>query len=162
MPTFNNLTRKGHAAFTLYKYLNGGDPGKLKFDFTVRVLQKDGKLKTLTNILQNDGSVISYDFDYNNSIIAQDGKIYLIVTENDITQGNTTQIKKDPSYIYIRIDDPGTDNQKIKYYYVKVPEGGLNDANTNINIKRLYDDGYQDKYTYVSAIAKGTDLLLLF
>ncbi len=156
VPTFNNVTRQGHAAFTLYKYLNGGDPGNLKFSFTVRVLQKDGKLKTLTNNLQNDGSVISYDFDYNNSIIAQDGKIYLIVTENDITQGNTTQIKKDPSYIYIRIDDPGTDNQKIKYYYVKVPEGGLNDANTNINIKRLYDDGYQDKYTYVRAIAIGS------
>ncbi len=160
VPTFNNVTKTGHAAFTLYKYLNGGDPGKLKFDFTVRVLQNDGSLKVLTDKLQNDGSVISYDFDYNNSLIAKDGKIYLIVTENDITQGSTTQIKKDPSYIYVRIDDPGTDNQKIKYYYVKVPEGGLNDANTNINIKRLYDDGYPDKHIYVNAIAKGSDFYI--
>ncbi len=116
-PTFNNKTLQGHAGILLKKYLNNGDPGSLKFSFTVRALMSDGyTLKTLTTDLTNDGSRISYDFKFDASYV-YGGCIYLVITENDVTDRSSGMtIEKDKDYIIAQIVNPGKDNQAVYYY----------------------------------------------
>ncbi len=122
IPTFNNTTTEGTVGIALYKYVNGEDPGDLEFEFTVRVLKSTGELETLTTELTNDGKNIAYSFDYNSSDIIVDSKgnerIYVVITENDITDTTSSGITvtKDDDYIIARIDYPGTENQKIYYF----------------------------------------------
>ncbi|MCR5558202.1 MAG: Cna B-type domain-containing protein [Butyrivibrio sp.] len=146
IPTFNNTTKSGSIGISLYKYLNGGDPGDLTFNFTVRVLMKDGTLKTLTNSLTNSGANISYTFDYNKNYVVND-HIYLVITENDITDKNSgAAIKKDDGYIVVRVDNLNTDAQEVRYY--KAPS-------TEVHAQRLEDGRYPDKKGHVESIAKG-------
>ena len=100
--------------------MNGEDPGDLQFGFTVRILNSDGTLTTLTDELTNDGSNISYTFDYNENNIIYDSqkndRIYLVVTENDISTSSSSssfKLTKDSDYIIIRVDHPGADDQNI-------------------------------------------------
>lgn len=153
IPTFNNSTKHGSLGITLYKYLNNGNPGNMKFNFTVKVLKSDGTLETLTDNLTNDDTTISYSFDYDSSRIHKDrhdaDHVYLVISENDINNSSSDiTVQKDTGHIFVRVDNLGQSNQIINYYKA--------DAD-NINVKRLYDNGYPDKTTYVLAIAQGED-----
>lgn len=123
LPVFNNTSIEGSIGISLSKYLNGEDPGDLQFEFTVRILNSDGTLTTLTDELTNDGSNISYTFDYNGNNIIYDSqkndRIYLVVTENDISTSSSSssfKLTKDSDYIIIRVDHPGSDDQNIYYF----------------------------------------------
>ncbi|AOZ95821.1 Cna B-type domain-containing protein [Butyrivibrio hungatei] len=145
--TVTNTVEGTVANFHLYKYLNNEDPGDLQFSFTVRVMKKDGTLETLTKELTNVGKDISYTFDVYPDYYYTDGKIYLIINENDIKDDQC--VEKDTDYIYVRIENLGTEKEDIRYY--KAPYD-------NINVKdRLEsnDPRYTNKSIYVTAIAKG-------
>ncbi len=112
IPTFNNTTSRGSVGLILHKYLNGGDPGNNKFKFTVKVVKSNGSVETLTDSLENDGSTIQFTFDYNNNYI-YDGCIYFAISENDVADSSIT---KDEDYIIARVENPGTENQKVVYF----------------------------------------------
>ena len=122
IPVFDNATKSGELGISLYKYLNGADPGNLQFTFTVRVLNSSGALTTLTDSLTNDGKNITYSFAYKNNYITTDSagneRIYLVITENDISDATTSSITatKDNDYIIVRIDNPLTTSQNIYYF----------------------------------------------
>lgn len=144
--TVTNTVEGTVANFHLYKYLNNEDPGDLQFSFTVRVLKNDGTLETLTKELTNVGKDISYTFDVYPDYFV-DKKIYLIINENDIKDDQC--IQKDTDYIFVRIDGLGTEEENTLYF--KAPY-------ENVNIKdRLENSSYANKFTYVTAIAKGFD-----
>jgi len=119
-PTFNNTTTENSVTISLYKYLNDEDPGDITFNFTVRVLTSDKKLVTLSDDLTNDGSNISYILTNYTDDYKYSGKIYLIVTENDITDSNIT---KDSGIIIAKISNAGTDSETIKYYKINSSAG---------------------------------------
>ncbi len=125
LPTFNNTTCNGTVGIKLHKYLNDQDPGDKEFSFKVRALMSNGKLKDLTKEvpLTNVGSNISYSFEYDSSFITLDNsgnkRIYLVITENDITANNAgLTITKDKNYIIARVDlNPDGKSVKNVYYF---------------------------------------------
>ncbi|WP_207641178.1 Spy0128 family protein [Butyrivibrio sp. WCE2006] len=132
IPTFNNKTINGSVGILLRKYLNGADPGNLKFGFTIRALTSNGtNFKVLNNNVYNDGSRISYAFKFDSdSKIIYNDSIYLVITENDIPDGGSgINIKKDSSYIIARVNNPGKDNQSVDYYKL--------DANNSDDLNRI-------------------------
>ncbi|WP_022764053.1 Spy0128 family protein [Butyrivibrio sp. XPD2006] len=161
IPTFKNTTKRGSVGISLYKYLNDGDPGNQKFSFTVRKIQSDGSMKTITSELTNDGKDINFSVDYTsadlyrylNSTGYSEGKLCLIITENDVTNASGSDVKKDKGYIFVRVDNPGTSNQKINYYKVTQEQ-----IAQDVNISRIEskESQYSDKGTYFKAIATGT------
>ncbi len=149
IPTFDNKTTKGSVGISLYKYLNGADPGELSFDFTVRALNANGAIDTLTTDLKNSGSNISFSFDYDSRYLV-DGRIYLIITENDIKNNSSgVSITKDTNYIFVRVDNPGTDVQGVRYYRAAANDG---------YVQRIEDNsGWSaNKKSYVQTITKGS------
>lgn len=124
LPVFDNKTVKGSIGIALNKYLNDTDPGDLKFTFTIRALNKDANgLVTITKPgeLTNDGSKISYSFDYDSSIVVYEGKvgnIYLAISEDDIDASKNTGIavKKDEDYIIVHIVLGENGENTVKYY----------------------------------------------
>lgn len=150
IPTFNNKTTKGSVGISLYKYLNGADPGELTFNFTLRALNTSGTLDTITTEIKNSGSNISYSFDYDSRYIV-DNRIYLIITENDITDNSSgVTLTKDTDYIFVRVDNPGTDDQEVRYYKA---------AADNVYVQRIESDSwwYSNKTGYVTTITKGSN-----
>lgn len=151
--TVTNTVEGSVANIHLYKYLNDEDPGDLQFSFTVRVMKKDGTLETLTKELTNVGKDISYTFDVYPDYYYTDGRVYLIINENDIKDDQC--VEKDTDYIYVRIENLGTEKEDIRYY--KAPYD-------NINVKdRLEsnDSRYTNKSIYVTAIAKGDNFRIM-
>ncbi len=149
LPVFNNTTSTGSVGILLHKYLNNANPGDLKFSFTVRVLKADGKLETLTNSLTNDGENITFSFDYNNTYI-WNNRIYLVITENEIANDSSSSsiaITRDTNYIVARVDDLGTEKQKVNYYRI---------AADDVYAQRLEDIKFPDKKIYIDTIAKGS------
>ncbi len=126
LPTFNNTSVQGNVGIKLYKYLNKQDPGENTFNFTVRALMKDGTLKNLTQNtpLTNIGRNISFSFDYDSKYITEDSKknkrIYLVITEDDIVQRDSSvNLTKDKSYLIARVDLDETGSKAKNVYYFR-------------------------------------------
>lgn len=159
VPTFDNTTATGEVGISLYKYLNGGDPGNQQFSFKVRVVKNDGTLETLENDLKNYGTDISYSFKYDYRYLYQyrdkSKKICLVITENDVSNASESDIKKDSGYILVRVDYPGEENQAIYYYKVTEDQikSGDNNGHAGVNTAKL--EGGGDVGTYFEALAKG-------
>ena len=150
IPTFDNKTTKGSVGISLYKYLNGADPGELTFNFTVRALNTNGALDTLTTELKNSGSNISYSFDYDSRYLV-DNRIYLIITENDIKDNSSgVSITKDTTYIFVRVDNPGTDAQEVRYYRAAANDGYVQRIENK-------DGWFPNKKSYIQTITKGSN-----
>lgn len=157
IPTFNNTTIEGHVGILLRKYLNDADPGDLKFSFKVRALTNDGTdFKTLTEYLVNNGSRISYAFDFDASIVYK-GCIYLVITENDITNDNSgVTLTKDKGYIIARVNNPGKDNQSVDYFKYSADDPNVTGIENNIGNKDLNRDGVPWLAGYVTAVTKSS------
>ncbi len=159
VPTFDNTTATGEVGISLYKYLNGGDPGNQQFSFKVRVVKNDGTLETLENDLKNYGTDISYSFKYDYRYLYQyrdkSKKICLVITENDVSNASGSDIKKDSGYILVRVDNPGEENQTVNYYKVTEDQikSGYNNGHAWVNTAKL--EGGGNVGTYFEALAKG-------
>jgi len=157
LPVFNNTTTEGTVGISLYKYLNGEDPGDLEFEFTVRVLNSSGSLTTLTDSLTNDGSNITYSFDYNSNYL-YNGYIYLVITENDLddTSSSGVTVTKDNDYILARVNNIGTDDQSVSYYKLDYENSDhkvyIDRIETYCNATNCCD--------YVTGIAKGSNYVI--
>ncbi len=111
-PVFNNSSGNGSVTLGLYKYLNGGDPGDHKFQFTVRVLKNEGSLETLTDSLENDGKSISFTTNIKSEYI-YNNNVYFVITENSVSDAN---VERDESYIIVKVDNPTGTEHGIRYY----------------------------------------------
>ena len=129
-PEFKNYTVKGEIGLQIKKYLNEKAPTNQKFNFTVRVLRKDGSLETLITNLQNNGGTLEYSFKYGDSGLDGNHKIndyvtnnsskkyvYFVISENDVSG----EISKDNSYIIAKVllNNNMKEHQEIDYYRIK-------------------------------------------
>ncbi|WP_156036041.1 Cna B-type domain-containing protein [Butyrivibrio sp. AE3004] len=132
LPTFDNKTTAGSAGIKLFKYLNNEDPGEHKYTFTVRALKKRNNgnnteyyLDTLTNNLTNVGKDISYSFNYDGNYVVIDSgnnkRLYLVITENAITNDtkDSLTVEKDENYIIARVDLNADGNSVNNVYYFR-------------------------------------------
>ncbi len=120
IPVFNNLTG-GSVGFKLYKYLDNKDPGSKTFSFTVKVLNPDsythnksgaGKLETLTDSLTNNGSEITFNWDYTSDYLYENS-IFFVVTENESADSTVTT---DKDVFVIRVENVGTPKENVAYH----------------------------------------------
>jgi LPXTG-motif cell wall-anchored protein len=163
-PVFNNTTKKGSVGLKIYKYLNGADPEKYQFTFTVRKLVQTGTyisdgttypachLETVKNNLTNNGKNISDELEYTSKDYVTDEHgskhVYYVITENPgSVNSDGIQVINDTDYIFVRIDNPETDNPIVNYYKVNAD---------NINCQRIEDTSVGYKYIYVKAICNGS------
>ena len=150
-PVFNNKSGNGSVTLSLYKYLNGGDPGEHTYSFTVKVLKTDGTLETLTDSLKNSGKNIAYTAQIVSDYVVA-SHVYFVITENDLSD---TTVEKDDSIILVRVDDIGTDSQS--QLCCVVPSESV-DSRISSNYQVLLDDSHPSKTGCITALFKRTAL----